>query len=155
MSVAYRRSYFMLDLLTGALLLCIAVECASKATFGPENGMTSMVVALLTLAVTFSFLVVRALLLWGHLSAAERKLASPAIFQVMGFHGLGILLSLTAVTLLWAGNEVASKPVLLCSLAAVFGAAVYLSFFWIFRLRVRLELREPHSTSTPAQMSAE
>ena len=147
MAVAYRRGYFILDLLTGALLLCIAVECAHRAAFEPAHLKRSMVVGLLALAFSFAFLVVRALLFWMHLTAEQRAIAYPAIFQVMGFHGLGILLTAGAIALLSAGYEVGSLPLLLCSLAAVFGALVYLSLFWVFRLKIRLESRD-----TPAPM---
>lgn len=144
MNVPYRREYFILDLLAGSLLLCIAVECTHQAAFETGHSSRSMVLGLLALAMTFVFLIGRAVLLWNHLSPEGRARANPSIFQVMGFHILGICLSGGAIALLAGGNAVGSVPILICALAAVTGATIYLAFFWVFRLRIQVERGDEH-----------
>ena len=148
MSIRYQRGYFMLDLLSGALLLYVSVECTHQAAFAAAHSVKSMVCGLIALALTFVFLVVRALLLQADLEEKQREVANARIYQVMGFHGLGLVVSTAAVALLLRGEAVASEGLLICALFAVFGALAYLCFFWIFKLKIQLKLRDSNLGET-------
>jgi hypothetical protein len=142
----YHRGYFLYDLLTGSLPLYVAVACVHRAVFEPgsngDGAPSTMTVALSSLGSTFLFLIGRALWLRGSLQGPVREKASPFILGVMGFHALGIVLSVVAMMFLRAEGTVATVPVLVCACLAAAGASLYLALFWVLKVRLSVEPRD-------------